>query len=388
MAERESTQRQMLMPLVDLKAQFASIRAEVMAAVQTVMERQQFIMGPEVRAFEQEMAAFLDARDALGCASGSDALMLTLMALGIGPGDEVITTPFTFIATAGAIARVGARPVFVDIQPDTFTIDPAAVGDAIGERTRAVIAVHLFGLPADLAPIIEAAPPRGVAVVEDAAQAIGARYRGARVGALGAAGCFSFFPSKNLGGGGDGGLIATNDEALADRLRLLREHGSRTKYHYEVVGVNSRLDEIQAAILRVKLKYLDGWTAGRRRKAARYRQLFAERGLESAIRLPVEPPGYEHVFNQFVIRCSKRDDLRAQLTRKGIPTEIYYPLPLHLQPAFADLGYRQGQFPNAEAASHEVLALPIYPELADHHQEAVANSIARFFAGNSLNAGG
>jgi len=381
MPQVENPPVQMLMPLVDLKAQFAAIRAEVMAAIEAVMERQQFILGPEVAAFEDEMAAYVGARAAVGCASGTDALLLALMALGIGPGDEVITTPFTFVATAGAIARTGARPVFADIVPETFNIDPEAVGAAVRSSTRAVIPVHLFGLSADLAPIISIAKSHGLVVVEDAAQAIGARYRATPLGALGALGCFSFFPSKNLGGAGDGGLITVNDPALAERLRVLREHGSGSRYHYETLGLNSRLDEIQAAVLRVKLRHLGQWTIGRRARAALYRELFAQRGLEDLARSPVEPPGYEHAYNQFVIRCPRRDELRTFLSQCGIPSAIYYPIPLHLQPAFADLGYREGQFPNAEAASREVLALPIYPELRDQQQEEVAGAIARFFGG-------
>jgi dTDP-4-amino-4,6-dideoxygalactose transaminase len=376
MSPPEHLETPLLMPLVDLKAQFAVIRTEVMAAIEAVMARQQFIMGPEVQLFEQEMAAFVGVQEAVGCASGSDALLLALMALGIGPGDEVITTPFTFVATVGAIARLGAKPIFADIQPETFNLDPAGVAAAISHSTRAIIAVHLFGLSADLAPILELASSREITVIEDAAQAIGARYQGNRVGGLGAAGCFSFFPSKNLGGIGDGGLITTGDPAVAQRIRLLREHGSAHKYQYQTLGFNSRLDEIQAAVLRVKLRHLDRWTIERRAKAARYRELFAERGLDALVRAPLEPSGYEHAYNQFVIRCRKRDELRSFLTRRGIPTEIYYPAPLHLQPAFGYLGYRPGQFPQAEAASREVLALPLYPELRDEHQVTVAEAIA------------
>jgi dTDP-4-amino-4,6-dideoxygalactose transaminase len=381
MSQPQSPQPRMLMPFVDLKAQFASIREEVMAAVQAVMESQRFIIGPQLQAFEQEMASYIGVPEAVGCGSGSDALMLALMGLGIGPGDEVITTPFTFVATAAAIVRTGARPVFADIEPDTLNIDPQSIATALRRATRAVIPVHLFGLPADLAPILALAEPGKVAVIEDAAQAIGARYRGTRVGGLGASGCFSFFPSKNLGGAGDGGMISTCDTALARRLRVLREHGSGAKYHYETLGVNSRLDEIQAAVLRVKLRHLGAWITRRHAKAARYRELFTQRGLESFLRAPAEPAGYEHTYSQFVIRCARRDALRTFLNGCGIPTEIYYPLPLHLQPAFAYLGYREGQFPGAEAAAREVLALPIYPELRDEHQTAVADAIARFAGG-------
>jgi dTDP-4-amino-4,6-dideoxygalactose transaminase len=378
MTSAKDAQPRLLMPFVDLRAQFAAIRPELMAAVEAVMGRQQFIIGPEVALFEQEIAAYVGTDAAVGCASGTDALLLTLMALGIGPGDEVITTPFTFVATAGAIARTGAKVVFADIDAQTFNIDPEAVGAAITEATRAIIVVHLFGLPADLAPLAALAKFRSIALVEDVAQAIGARYHGDRVGAIGAAGCFSFFPSKNLGGAGDGGLVTTSAPVLAERMRMLREHGSRVKYQYEALGLNSRLDELQAAILRVKLKYLDRWNQRRRERAARYRILFAQRGVKSLIQAPVEPPGREHVYNLFVIRCQQRDALRAYLTAQGIPTQIYYPSPLHLQPAFANLGYREGQFPSAERSSREVLALPIYPELTDAQQLAVVDAVGRF----------
>ncbi len=374
--EHEIKPSSTLIPFVDLRAQFAAIGSEVMAAIAAVMERQQFILGPELEQFERQMAQYTGAAYAVGCASGTDALTLALAALGIGPGDEVVTTPFTFIATAGAIVRNGARVVFADIDPRTFNIDPDAIGAAITESTRAIVAVHLFGLPADMERIREQA--RSIPIIEDAAQAIGARYRGPRAGALGAAGCFSFFPSKNLGGAGDGGLITTGDPQLAQRLRVLREHGSRTRYHYEIAGYNSRLDEIQAAVLRVKLKYLEGWTAARRTKADFYRQLLARRGLESLILCPYEPVGLEHVYNQFVVRCARRDELREFLAGRGIATQIYYPLPLHLQPAFAALGYRAGQFPHAEQASREVLALPIYPELSEAQQVLIIEAIARF----------
>jgi dTDP-4-amino-4,6-dideoxygalactose transaminase len=369
----------LLMPFVDLRAQFDSIRNEVMAAIAAVMERQQFILGTEVQSFEREIAAYLGAHDAVGCASGTDALLLALMALGIGPGDEVITTPFTFIATAGAIARAGARIVFADIEPQTFNIDPDAVAAAITPRTRAIVVVHLFGLAANLAPILASAQSRSIAVIEDVAQAIGVRYRGRRTGAIGTIGCFSFFPSKNLGGAGDGGLVTAESAELAQRLRVLREHGSRERYLYESVGLNSRLDEIQAAVLRVKLKYLDRWTEQRRRRAAHYRELFAAAGIDSVVQPPAEPDGCEHVYNQFVIRCSRRDELRAFLAGRGIPAQIYYPSPLHLQPAFRNLDYREGQFPNAERACREVLALPIYPELSEDRQAAVVDAIAQFY---------
>ena len=369
-----------LSDFLDLKAQFATIREEVMAAVTRVMESQLFIMGNEVRLFEEEIAALLGAKHAIGCASGTDALILSMLAAGVGAGDEVITTPFSFVATAGSIAWIGAKPVFVDIDPETYNIDPAKIESAITSKTRAVMPVHLFGLPADLDPILRLAKTKNLVVVEDAAQAIGARYNDRYVGTLGDFGCFSFFPSKNLGGVGDGGLITTENASLDERLRLLRMHGSNTKYHHDILGTNSRLDALQAAVLRVKLRHLDGWTKGRQARAQRYRQLFAEANLLQQVKLPaIPPPQYEHVYNQFSIRCRERDALREFLRLAGIPTEIYYPRTLHLQPAFEHLGYRAGQFPHAEAASEEVLALPVFPELQDAQQAAIVAAIAEFY---------
>ncbi len=365
---------------LDLKAQFANIRDEVMQAITEVMESQQFILGKEVRLFEEETAAMLGAKHAVACASGSDALLLAMMALGIGQNDEVITSPFTFVATGGAIARLGAKPVFVDIDSVTFNIDPAKIEAAITPRTRAIMPVHLFGLAADLEPIINLARARNLAVIEDAAQAILARYHGRFVGTIGTFGCLSFFPSKNLGGAGDGGLITTEDADLADRLRLLRVHGSKKKYHHEILGTNSRLDSLQAAILRVKLRHLKDWTRGRQQRAAHYRELFRESALAEFVRVPDAPSAdFEHVYNQFSIGCSKRNALREFLGAAGIPTEIYYPLPLHLQPAFAYLGHRTGDFPRAEMASQEALALPVYPELTQSQQESVVSAIANFY---------
>lgn len=369
----------LLFPFVDLKAQFASIRQDVMAAVTRVMENQQFILGHEVEAFEREMSARLGAREVVSCASGTAALEIALQALGIGAGDEVITTPYTFVATAGAIATVGARPVFVDIDPATFNIDVPAVEAAITPRTRAVIPVHLFGLPADMDALLEVASRRRLAVIEDAAQAIGASYRGQSAGCIGTLGCFSFFPSKNLGGAGDGGMVTASDAALAARLRLIRVHGSGKRYHYETLGVNSRLDALQAAILRVKLPHLPEWTRRRREAAARYHDLFARCDLTGMVKLPVCPPERTHVYNQYIIRSPQRDPLRSYLRQLGVPTEIYYPAPLHLQPAFAHLGYREGAFPRAEAASRETLALPVYPELMPEHQAEVVKGIRDFF---------
>ncbi|MGH9325333.1 MAG: DegT/DnrJ/EryC1/StrS family aminotransferase [Terriglobia bacterium] len=351
-----------------------------MAAIERVMESQQFILGAEVQAFEGEIAELLRTKYAVGCASGTSALELALAALGIKAGDEVITTPYTFVATAGAIAQAGAKPVFVDVDPQTFNLDPQRIESALNPKTRAIIPVHLFGQSADLEPILKIAKGQKLAVIEDAAQAIGACYRDAPLGSLGTMGCFSFFPSKNLGGAGDGGMITTNDEKLARRLRLLRVHGSGRRYHYEILGSNSRLDAIQAAVLRAKLPHLAQWSDGRRRVAARYHELFAEYHLERQVKLPAELKDRTHVYNQFVIRCPHRDALRDFLAARGIPTEIYYPLPLHLQPAFRYLENPPGTFPEAEAASRETLVLPIYPELKEEHLMRVVSAIAEFYA--------
>ncbi len=368
-----------LFPFLDLKAQFSPIREEVEEAIARVLTSQQFILGPEVESFEKEMAEFLGCGFAIGCASGSDALLLSLMALGIQAGDEVITTPFTFVATAGSIARLGAKPVFVDIDPRTYNLEPAQAENAITPRTRAIIPVHLFGQSAQMAPILKLAKAQGVAVIEDAAQAIGALYHGKPVGTLGTLGCFSFFPSKNLGGAGDGGLVTTDDASLADRLKLLRVHGSRSKYDYEVLGINSRLDSLQAAILRVKLRHLGVWTNGRRRNAKTYCDLFSRAGL-SQVGVPIETDGLFHVYNQFVIRVHDRDELRQYLRKLGVPTEIYYPSPLHLQPAFKYLGYKENDFPSAETAAAEVLALPICNEVTEDQLQVVVNAIADFYS--------
>ncbi|HEV2314820.1 MAG TPA: DegT/DnrJ/EryC1/StrS family aminotransferase [Candidatus Acidoferrales bacterium] len=366
-------------PFLDLKAQFSEIRDEILSAITEVLESQHFILGPEVEALEREISAHTGARFAIGCASGSDALLLALLGLEVQSGDEIITTPFTFVATAGAIARIGAKPVFVDIDPATFNIDPAQIENAITPRTRAILPVHLFGMAADMDAILEVAARRELPVIEDAAQSIGARYRGKAAGNLGAMGCFSFFPSKNLGGAGDGGMITTNDQKLGERLRLLRVHGSRKKYEYEIVGINSRLDALQAAILRVKLRHLEAWTEGRRGNADQYRALFAEFELTKRVTLPQVPAGRTHVYNQFVIRVAERDALQAFLKERGIPTEVYYPSPLHLERAFQYLGYNAGAFPAAEVASKQVIALPIYPELRGEQQRSIVSGIAEFY---------
>jgi dTDP-4-amino-4,6-dideoxygalactose transaminase len=367
-------------PLLDLKAQFEKIRDEVLDAVTRVLESQHFILGPEVDALEREVAEYVGVEFAIGCASGSDALLLAQMAIGIESEDEVITSPFTFGATAGSIARLKARPVFVDIHPDTFNFDERQLEAAITLRSRAIMPVHLFGLPADMDGVLEIARKHHLAVIEDAAQAIGARWKEKSIGSLGTCGCFSFFPSKNLGGAGDGGMITTNDPKLAQRLRTLRVHGARKKYRYELLGINSRIDALQAAILRVKLRHLDNWTDGRRRNAETYRELFAEYHLTEQLALPCAPRASFHVYNQFSIRAPRRDELQEYLRDQGISTEVYYPSPLHLEPAFAYLGYGNGDFPNAEAACREVLSIPIYPELTVDQQQAVVAAIARFYS--------
>jgi dTDP-4-amino-4,6-dideoxygalactose transaminase len=365
--------------LLDLKAQYDEIQGEIKDAVQRVLASQHFILGAEVEAFEAEFAQYVGARFAIGCGSGSDALLLALMALGIGPDDEVITTPFTFGATAGSIARLRARPVFVDIHSHTFNLDEGRIEEAISERTCAIMPVHLFGLPSNMGVILEIARLHSLPVIEDAAQAVGARWHVQPVGTLGSFGCFSFFPSKNLGGAGDGGMITTNDAQSAQTVRRLRAHGTQRKYHYEVIGINSRLDALQAAILRVKLRHLNKWTVARMRNAKRYRELFAEYGLLRQISLPGQGSDCFHVYNQYTIRAPRRDELLDYLRQSTISTEIYYPSPLHLEPAFAYLGYRIGAFPQAEAACHEVLSLPIYPELTADKQRAVVAAIARFY---------
>jgi dTDP-4-amino-4,6-dideoxygalactose transaminase len=366
-------------PLLDLKAQHAAIREEILPALMRVVESQHFILGPEVEALERDCAAYCGAEHALGVSSGTDAILLALMGLEIGPGDEVVTSPYTFFATAGCVHRLGARPVFVDIDPLSFNLDPSALEAAITPRTKAILPVHLYGRCADMEAILAIARRRGVKVIEDAAQAIGAEHRGRRAGSMGDVGCFSFFPSKNLGGYGDGGLVTTRDAALADRLRLLRVHGSKPKYYHRFVGGNFRLDAIQAAVLRVKLRHLDDWTAGRQRNAADYARRFAEAGLAgNPVRLP-DLGRDRHVVNQFIVRVDARDRLLEHLQRQKVGCEIYYPLPLHLQDCFAYLGYREGAFPHSERAAQETLALPIYPELSDAQRGSVVEAIRRFY---------
>ena len=345
-----------------------------------VCDSQRFIGGPEVEGLERELCQTLGYPHAIGMSSGTDAVLAALMALDIGPGDEVITPTYSFFATAGCVVRAGAKPVLVDIEPETFNIDVRAATAAITPRTKAIIPVHLFGQCADLAPLIDAARDRGIAVIEDAAQAIGCEYRGRPAGTWGEIGCFSFFPSKNLGAFGDAGFVSTTDAALARKLKLIRTHGMEPKYYHHLVGANFRIDALQAAILRVKLPHLHTWSDQRRANAARYRTLFAAAAV-SDVTLPVEAPERTHIYNQFVIRAPERDRLRAHLDAAGIGTEVYYPVPFHLQRCFADLGYKPGAFPVAEAASLSSLALPIYPELTAEQQAAVVDAIRTFYRG-------
>ena len=350
----------MHVPLLDLRAQYATIRDEIQSALDRVLESQRFILGAEGDTLEREIAAYCKCDHAIGVSSGTDALLAALMAIEVKPGDEVITTPYSFFATTSAIVRAGATPVFVDIDRETYNIDAAGIAAKISPRTRAIIPVHLFGQMADMPAIMNVARRHGLIVIEDAAQAIGAEFQGARAGSVGDLACFSFYPTKNLGGFGDGGMITTNDASLAERLRLLRNHGFKTKYHNEILGWNFRLDEIQAAVLRVKLKHLDHWTEARRRNADLYRESLVK---AASVELPYEVPASRHIYHQFVLRTKRRDQLMTRLGEGGIGCEIYYPIPLHLQRCFQSLGYRPGDFPNSEDAANQSLAVPIYPEL-------------------------
>jgi len=362
-------------PLLDLKAQYAPLRDEILDAVTRVCDSQRFIHGPEVEGLERELEAFLGIQHAIGMSSGTDAVLAALMALDIGPGDEVVTSTYSFFATAGCVARLGARPVLVDIEPDTYNIDPAAAVAAISPRTRAIVPVHLFGQSAELMPIINAAARAGVAIIEDAAQAIGARYHDHAVGSFGAIGCFSFFPSKNLGAFGDAGLVTTSDEALAARIRRLRNHGAEMRYFHREIGGNFRLDALQAAVLRVKLPHLTRWNQQRRANANTYHQLFAASGLEQ-VALPGDADGRTHIYHQYVVRVRDRDRVRAHLTEAGIGTDVYYPVPFHRQECFAAIAPRDRAYPHADRASKEVLALPIFPELTRAQQEHVVAGLA------------
>jgi dTDP-4-amino-4,6-dideoxygalactose transaminase len=363
-------------PLLDLTGQWHEIRDEVLAAITRVCDSQRFILGPEVESLERELAGAIGTRHAIGVSSGTDALLVALMALGIGPGDEVITSTYSFFATAGSIVRTGARPVLVDIDPVSYNLDPAAVRSAVTPRTRAIMPVHLYGQCADMDALTAIAAEAGVPVIEDAAQAIGSRSGHRQAGTMGLAGCFSFFPSKNLGAFGDAGLVTTSDDAFAERVRLLRTHGAEQQYHHRVVGGNFRIDALQAAVLRVKAPRLAAWSAARRHNAARYRRLFQEAGLERRVVLPVEGPEQYHIYNQFVVRVPHRDRVKASLARRQVATAVYYPVPFHLQECFASLNYPLGAFPHAEAAAGETLALPIYGELTEAQLSYVVASMA------------
>jgi len=363
-------------PLLDLQAQYRPLRDELLAAITRVCDSQRFIMGAEVEALERELAQHLQVAEAITVSSGTDALLASMMALGVGPGDEVITSTYSFFATAGCISRLGATPRLVDIDPVTYNLDPRAVRSALSRHTRAIVPVHLFGLCADMDPLLSLAAETGIPLIEDACQAIGATCRGRQAGTMGTVGCFSFFPSKNLGAFGDAGLVTTNDARLAREIRLLRNHGAEPRYFHKRIGGNFRLDAIQAAVLRVKLPHLSGWTSMRRQNASRYASLFARAGLASRMTLPVEPAGSFHIYNQYVVRVPERGRVRAYLTGQGIGTEIYYPVPFHLQECFAGLGHARGDFPEAERAADSTLALPIYGELTNAQQEAVVAALA------------
>ncbi len=382
-------------PLLDLKPQYEAIAARVQAAIEAVCASQHFILGPQVKTLEARIAAYAQCRHGIGVSSGTDALLLALMALGLGPGDAVITTPYTFFATAGTIARAGALPLFCDIEPDTFNISAAAVrglierecqaGDGLihrptGTRVKALMPVHLYGQLCDMGPLMDLARRFDLKVIEDAAQAIGARdSQGRQAGSFGDVGCFSFFPTKNLGAFGDAGMCVAQDAALAEHMEVLRVHGGKPKYHHAFIGGNFRIDELQAAVLNVKLDYLDEWSAKRALNAGYYTKAFARAGLGEAVRTPAARPGMHHIYNQYVIRVRHRDALREHLAQSGVGTEIYYPIPLHLQKCFAYLGHAPGAFPEAERAAHETLALPIYPELTEQQLQHVVDSIGAFY---------
>jgi dTDP-4-amino-4,6-dideoxygalactose transaminase len=370
----------MKVPLLDLCEQNQILRPQIEAALGAVLDTNAFILGAEVKALQDELAAYCGTKYAIGCASGSDALLLALMALDVGKGDEVITTPYSFFATASAITRLGAVPVFVDIDPLTFNLDISQVEARINERTKAVQPVHLYGQCADMKALRAICSEHSIPIVEDAAQAIGAEENGKRAGAMSEIGCFSFYPSKNLGGMGDGGFMTTDDDDLAEKLFALRVHGSKERYYHKWVGLNSRLDGFQGAILRVKLPFLDGWSDKRKANADRYRMLFTDAGLTGQISLPFERENVRHIYNQFVVRVpNQRDELRAYLKEKEIGTDIYYPVPLHLQECFKYVGYKAGDLPESEKAAERTLALPIYPELRREQQEYVVEKIAEFF---------
>ena len=375
-------------PLLDLKAHHEPLAKEILDVIEQVFKSQAFILGPEVGKLEERVAAYCQAKYGIGVTSGTDALLIALMALGVGPGDEVITSPYSFFATAGVVARLGAKPVLVDIDPKTFNIDPSKISQAVTSESKAIIPVHLYGQCADMAPIMDVAKRHNLSVIEDAAQAIGSEYRdGRRACSIGTVGCLSFFPSKNLGCLGDGGMVVTNDPDLAERMKVLRVHGSQPKYYHKLIGGNFRLDTIQAAVLNVKLNYLDGWTKRRQENAARYETLFAQSGLAQTGKVQLPEPVYRdsgikhyHIYNQFVLRVERRDDLIAHLKQKGIGAEIYYPVPFHLQECFRNLGHKAGDFPESERAANETIAIPIYPELTMAQQTEVVEAIASLWS--------
>jgi dTDP-4-amino-4,6-dideoxygalactose transaminase len=369
----------MHVPLLDLKQQNGYLRAEIESALGRVLDSNSFILGGEVAELEKELALYCGTKYAIGCASGSDAILLALMALNIGPGDEVITTPYSFFASVSSITRLGATPVFVDIDPVTYNLDVGQLEAKITSRTKAIEPVHLYGQCAEMPELMAISDRHGIPLVEDAAQAIGAEENGRRAGSIGAMGCFSFYPSKNLGAMGDGGFLTTNDDEIAKKLHALRGHGAENKYYHKYVGLNSRLDGFQGAVLRVKLPHLDAWTDKRRANAENYHRLFTDLGVTEELVLPVERTNAKHIYNQYVIRVQRRDELRTFLAEKGIGSDIYYPVPLHLQECFEYLGYFEGDFPESEGAARETLALPIYPELRREQQDYVAESIAEFF---------
>ena len=375
-------------PLLDLKAHHEPLHQEIMEGIERVFKSQAFILGPEVGKLEERVATYCQAKYGIGVTSGTDALLIALMAIGVGPGEEVITTPYSFFATAGAVARLGAKPVLVDIDPHTFNMDPSQIEKVMTSKAKAIIPVHLYGQSADMGPVMEIAQRHKLAVIEDAAQAIGAEYRdGRRAGSMGTVGCLSFFPSKNLGCMGDGGMAVTNDADLAERMKVLRVHGSKPKYYHKLIGGNFRLDSLQAAVLNVKLNHLDGWTTRRQENAQRYEMLFQESGLvqKGKVRLPEAVyrnagQKHYHIYNQFILRVEKRDDLMAHLKQQGIGAEIYYPVPFHLQECFRYLGHKEGDFPESERAANETIAIPIYPELTAGQQNEVVESINSFFS--------
>ncbi|MFI5304793.1 MAG: DegT/DnrJ/EryC1/StrS family aminotransferase [Nitrospiria bacterium] len=370
----------MKVPLLDLKIQYQTIKKEVLPVIEEICENQGFILGPKVESFEKKVSEYLGVPYSIGVASGTDAILLSLMAIDIQPGDEVITSPYTFFATGGSISRLGGIPKFVDIRPDTFNLDEKQIASTVNARTKAIIPVHLYGQAAEMDTISKIGEKSGIPVIEDAAQAIGAEYKNKKVGTIGTFGCFSFFPSKNLGGFGDGGMVTTAQPELSEKIRSLRVHGSLRRYYHDEIGCNSRLDALQAGILEVKLKYLDQWSKKRQQNARTYEQLFKELRLKEFVQPPSVFPANLHVYNQYVVRVKRREELRAFLTKNEIGTEVYYPVPLHLQKCYKFLGYKEGDFPESEKASRETLALPIYPELTASQIGYVVETIGKFYA--------